>query len=171
MTSLLPNLLTGVITGFIALAGVVYTQSRAANREDKRWENEETRLRNEREWQRELWVRDHRREAHVAFLAEQHRLDQWMMMYTRVGGDGIEEPRPNWTHTLSQHFVAVQVFGSSEAATAAQKLFQATMQLQTGTVGAMMRADEAAKDYRHAVQRDLGLNVTDLPSWGDTIDS
>ena len=48
---------------------------------------------------------------------------------------------------------------------------QATTRLETSTVGAMMRADESAKEYRHAVQRDLGLNVTDLPSWGDTVNS
>lgn len=91
-------------------------------------------------------------------------------MYTRVGGDGIEEPRADWTQTLNQHFIAVQVFGSSEAATAAQQLFQATQNLQSGTIGAMMRADEAVKEYRR-VQRDLGLDETDLPEWGDTIET
>ena len=41
------------------------------------------------------------------------------MMHTR-GGGGMEELRADWTHTLGRHFVAVQLFGSSEAATAAR---------------------------------------------------
>jgi len=152
-------LITGLITGVIALGGVVYTQRQAAQRED-------TRRVKDRRWQREVWARDHRREAHLAFLAEQRRLDHWMMMYTRVGLEGVEEPKANWAEPLGRRLLDVQVFGTQEAAIAAQRLYKATQALDSGLVGDMMRADQAIEIYRQLVQRDLGLAETTLPAWG-----
>ena len=54
MGALLPSLITGLVTGVIALSGVIYTQRQAANREDDKWQREENRLTGERDWQREL---------------------------------------------------------------------------------------------------------------------
>jgi hypothetical protein len=54
MGALLPSLITGLVTGVIALSGVIYTQRQAANREGDRWQREEHRLTGERDWQREL---------------------------------------------------------------------------------------------------------------------
>lgn len=78
---------------------------------------EGSRLQEERDWQRELWARDHRREAHMAFQAEQRRLSHWMMMYTRVGLEGVD-----WSEALGRCLLDVQVFGSRDAAVAAQRL-------------------------------------------------
>lgn len=166
VSALWPSLITGLVTGAIALSGVVYTQRRAATREDERWKREEERLHVDRGWQREVWARDHRREAHLEFLAEQRRLDHWMMQVTRIGGEGIEEPTPDWAEPLGKKLLAVQVFGSQDAAVAAVRLYKATQALQEGTVGAMMVADEAIETYRRLVQRDLGLEETNLPTWG-----
>jgi hypothetical protein len=71
----MPGLITGRIIGVIGLSGVVYTQRQAARREDERWDRESDRLAEERERQRELWAREHRREAHLNFMAEQRRPD------------------------------------------------------------------------------------------------
>jgi hypothetical protein len=61
------NLLTGLVAGLVALAGVIYTQSRADTRERERWARD-------RAHEREVWSRDdaarsyeHRREAYVNF--------------------------------------------------------------------------------------------------------
>jgi hypothetical protein len=162
----LPALIAGLVTGVIALAGVIYTQHQAAKREDNRWTREGSRVQEDRQWQREIWARDHRREAHVAFLAEQRRLDHWMMMYTRVGVDGVETPKEDWAEPLGRRLLDVQVFGSQDAAVAAQRLYQATRQLETGAVGHMMQADQAIETYRRLVQRDLGLTEMSLPAWG-----
>lgn len=170
LADLLPTLITGLVTGVIALTGVVFTQSQAAKREDRRWEREGSRLQEERDWQRELWARDHRREAHMAFLAEQRRLSHWMMMYTRVGLEGVETPKADWSESLGRCLLDVQVFGSRDAAVAAQRLYRATQALHGGGIGHMMQADEAIETYRRLVQRDLGLTTTDLPAWGSEQD-
>lgn len=170
MSALRPSLVTGLVTGVIALSGVVYTQRRAATREDERWKREEKRLVEDRAWQREVWARDHRREAHLDFLAEQRRLDHWMMQGTRIGGKNVEEPPPDWAEPLGKKLLAVQVFGSQDAAVAAVRLLKATQALQEGTVGAMMVADEAIETYRRLVQRDLGLEESSLPAWGSEDD-
>lgn len=164
--TLLPALIAGLVTGVIALAGVIYTQSQATQREDQRWTREGSRLREERQWQRELWARDHRREAHLGFLAEQRRLDHWMMMYTRVGLEGVETPKEDWAEPLGRRLLDVQVFGSQSAAVAAQRLYRATQQLESGAVGHMMQVDRAIETYRRLVQGDLGLAETTLPAWG-----
>ena len=166
LAALLPSLITGLVTGVIALSGVIYTQRQAAQREDQRWKREGDRQHEERNWQRELWARDHRREAHLAFLAEQRRLDHWMMMYTRVGLEGVEAPKEDWLEPLGRRLLEVQVFGSQAAAVAARRLYRATEALMSGAIGDMMRADTAIETYRRLVQRDLGLAETGLPAWG-----
>lgn len=170
IANLLPTLITGLVTGVIALSGVVFTQSQAAKREDRRWTRESERLQEERDWQRELWARDHRREAHMAFLAEQRRLDHWMMMYTRVGLEGVETPKADWAEPLGRCLLGVQVFGSRDAAVAAQRLYRATQALLGGGIGHMRQADEAIETYRRLVQHDLGLAPTALPEWGSEED-
>lgn len=166
VSTFLPSLITGLLTGVIALAGVIYTQRQSARREDARWDREGARLADERAWQRETWARDHRRQAHLAVLAEQRRLDHWAMMVTRVGLEGYEEPKADWAEPLGRLILDVQVFGSQDAAVAAVRLYKATQALLSGTVGDMMRADEAIETYRRLVQRDLGLPETSLPDWG-----
>ena len=168
MTAILPSLLTGIITGCIALAGVMYTQAKAARREDARWDREEARLLAERDWHREVWAREHRRESHLAFLAEQQRLDQWAMMYARVGLE-TEAPDPGWMQALSRHLMDVYVFGSADAAVAAQRLFLATNEIPGGAVGDLTRVDALREEYRRAVQRDLGLQETELYKPDDTL--
>lgn len=154
-----PALVTGLITGLIALGGVVYTQHQAG-----------TRLAEEREWQRELWARDHRRKTHLAFLAEQRRLSHWMAMYMRVGLEGVEEPKQDWAELLGRNLIEVQIFGSQAASVSAQQLYQATLSLDSGTVGAEIEANQAFEKFRQVVQKDLGLDATELPRW-DTEDT
>jgi len=89
-----------------------------------------------------------------------------MMMYTRVGLEGVEEPKADWAEPLGRRLLDVQVFGTQEAAIAAQRLYKATQALGSGLVGDMMRADQAIEIYRQLVQRDLGLAETTLPAWG-----
>lgn len=93
-----------------------------------------------------------------------------MMMYTRVGLEGVETPKANWAEPLGRRLLDVQVFGSQEAAVAAQRLYKATQALDSGAVGHMMQADHAIETYRQLVQRDLGLTETTLPAWGSEDD-
>lgn len=118
------------------------------------------------DWQRELWAREHRRQAHIDFLAEQRRLDHWMMQVTRIGGENVAESTPGWAEPLGKKLLDVQVFGGQAGAVAARRLYKATRALQDGTVGAMMAADEAIETFRRLVQRDLELDETGLPPWG-----
>lgn len=148
-----------VLTALSSIGAILFTQMRA----DKR---ERDRIQGERSWHSNTWARDQRRAAHMAFLAEQHRLDHWMMMYTRVGLEGVVEPREYWASNLAELLLHVQVFSSQEAAVEALRLYKATLELETGTVGAMIRTQEALETYRHLVQQDLGLAPTDLPVWG-----
>lgn len=156
--SLPPEVVTGIITGAIALIGIIYTQHQAGKRESSRIDEE-------RKSQRELWERDHRRTAHLAFLAEQRRLTHWMEMYTRVGLEGVDEPKENWAESLRERLLDVQVFGSQEVAVAGQHLYELTLDLKDGTVGPMMEADQAAEKFRRLVQSDLGLDQTSFPRW------
>lgn len=153
------GLLGTLLAALATVGGILFTQFRADVRERDR-------IQQDREWQREAWAKDHRRAAHMAFLAEQRRLDHMMMMYTRVGLDGLEAPREDWSESLGRLLLDVQVFGSQEAAVAAQRLYRATQALESGAVGDMARADEAIETYRRLVQRDLGLKETNLPAWG-----
>lgn len=148
-----------VLTALGSIGAILFTQARADKRERER-------IVGERAWHLNTWARDQRRAAHMAFLAEQHRLDHWMMMYTRVGLEGVAEPREDWASSLAELLLHVQVFGSQEAAVAALRLYKATLELETGTVGAMARTEEALETYRQLVQQDLGLSPTDLPVWG-----
>ncbi len=59
----------------------------------------------------------------------------------------------------------VQVFDSQGAAIAARRLYQATIDLEGGTVGAMMQVDSLSEAYRRHVQRDLDIDETELPEW------
>lgn len=155
-----PEVVTGLITAAIALIGIIYTQHQAGKRENSR-------VIEDRKSQRKLWERDRRKEAHLAFLAEHHRLAHWMAMYTRVGLESAEEPQPDWTKSFAEKLLEVQVFGSQEVAVAAQHLYTVTHRLQDGTVGAMMEADQAAEKFRRLVRRDLGLAETTFPRWDD----
>jgi hypothetical protein len=157
---------TPILTALIALSGIFYTQWRAERREDARWARERRRDAEERTRQHEVWALDHRREAHMAFLAEQRRLDHVMVMATRVGGEGLTVPGEDWLEPLWEKFLHVQVFGSESAAVAAQRLLRRTQALESGTVGSLHEVGEAHHAYRHQVQRDLGLAETDLPAWG-----
>lgn len=148
-----------VLTALGSIGAILFTQTRA----DKR---ERDRIVGERSWHSNTWARDQRRAAHMAFLAEQHRLDHWMMMYTRVGLEGVAEPNEDWASGLAELLLHVQVFGSQKATVAALRLYKATLELETGTVGAMVRTEEALETYRQLVQQDLGLSPTDLPVWG-----
>lgn len=151
----LASVITGLMTGALAIAGIVYVQRQTDAREAKAREHEQR-----------AWTREQKRAAHAAFLAEQRRLDQWMMKVTRIGTPGVETPSEGWHHSLSALLVDVQVFGSQDAAVAARRLHRATVDLESGTVGAMMKADLLAEAYRRQVQRDLGVEETDLPEWG-----
>lgn len=164
---LVPALITGLVTGLIALGGVVYTQRQAAAREVERWTREQTESAAERERQRRLWAKDHRYRAHMSFIAEYRRLDHWMVMYTRVGLPGTEAPKPDWNKDLWTKLMDVELLASAEAAIAARALSAATNRLVEGTVGAMMEADVAFMAYRKLVQRDLEMDETQLPSWND----
>lgn len=166
---LVPALITGLVTGLIALGGVVYTQRQAAAREVEKWTREQSESAAERERQRRLWAKDHRYKSHMSFMAEHLRLQHWMAMYTRVGLPGTETPKPDWTKDLSTRLMDVELFASADAAIAARRLAAATGRLREGTVGAMMEADDALMDYRKLVQRDLELEETQLPSWRDAV--
>jgi hypothetical protein len=170
LTTFLPSLITGLVTGIIALSGVVYTQHQAASREDARWTREGDRLDETRELERRHWAREHRREAHLKFLAEQRRLDHWMMMYTRVGLEGVETPEEDWLEPLGRLLIDVQIFGSQASAVAAARVLRATKALESGETGRMMEADQALEEYRRLVQRDLELDETHLPPWGSEDD-
>lgn len=149
-----PSVVTGLITGALAIGGIVYTQ-RQTDRRDERVRAHEQRA----------WVREQKRAAHAAFLAEQRRLDQWMMRVTRMGGDDVEMPTEGWYHPLSALLVDVQVFGSRDAAIAARRLYRATIDLEGGTVGSMMQVEALSEAYRRHVQRDLDILETELPDW------
>lgn len=150
-----PSIVTGLVTGALAIGGVVYAQRQTDTRDQKAREHEQR-----------AWTREQKRAAHAAFLAEQRRLDQWMMKATRMGAPGVETPTEGWYHSLSAMLVDVQVFGSQDAAIAARRLYRATIDLEGGTVGAMMKVDRLSEAYRRHVQRDLGLDETELPEWG-----
>lgn len=92
-------------------------------------------------------------------------------MYTRVGLNGAETPKEDWAEPLGRRLLDVQVFGSQDAAVAAQRLYQATRQLESGAVGHMVQADQAIETYRRLVQRDLGLTETRPPAWGSEDES
>lgn len=160
------EILTALLTGTVALVGIFYTQRQATKREDVRDQRSDVRADTDRVWQQTVWAQEHRREAHVAFLAEQRRLDHWMMMVTRVNSDDIETPKEDWAATLGRLLVDVQVFAGQDAAVAAQRLYKATLDLESGQVGPMMTVDNALEIYRILVQRDLGLAETTLPRWG-----
>lgn len=136
-------IVAGLITGTLAFGAVAYAQFGS----------------------RRAWARDQRREAHLAFLSEQRRLDHWMMRVTRMGKADVETPGEGWFLPLERLLHSVQVFGGQEAAIAARKLFVATIKLDDGTLGVMQAADQALEDYRRAVQSDLGMRPTNLPEW------
>lgn len=165
---LVPALITGLVTGLIALGGVVYTQRQAAAREAEKWARDQAHSAAEHERQRRLWAKDHRFKAHVSFMAEHHRLRQWMSIYTNVGIPGTEVPGIDWTKDLLAKLVEVELLGSAEAAIAARRLLAATTGLRDGSVGAAMQAEDAFTEYRKLVQRDLELDETQLPTWRDT---
>jgi len=136
-------IVSGLITGTLAFSAVAYTQLGS----------------------RRAWAREQRREAHMAFLTEQRRLDHWMMRATRMGGADVEPPTEGWFLPLERLLNDVQVFGGQAAALAARKLYAATIKLEEGTIGVMQAADEALEEYRRAVQVDLGIKPTMLPEW------
>lgn len=136
-------IVAGLITGTLAFGAVAYTQLGS----------------------RRAWARDQRRDAHLAFLSEQRRLDHWMMQVTRMGGADVETPGEGWFLPLERLLHSVQVFGGEDAAVAARRLFVATIRLDEGAVRGMQAADEALENYRRAVQVDLGMRPTDLPEW------
>lgn len=146
---------SGLVTGTLAILGLVFTQWRTTRRDQAT-----------REHELYVWHRTQKLAAHSAFLAEQRRLDQWMMKVTRIGGDGVESPQDGWHHSLSALLTDVQVFGGQDAAIAAQRLLAATIALESGTIGAMMTADDMSEAYRRLVQRDLSIQETALPPWG-----
>jgi hypothetical protein len=156
-----------LVTGLIALGGVVYTQRQAAAREAEKWARDQSESAAERERQRRLWAKEHRCKAHTSFMAEHLRLQYWMAMYTRVGLPGAEAPKPDWTRELGTR-LDVELFASAEAAVAARRVAAATHRLAEGTVGAIMAADNAFMDYRKLVPRDLEVDETELPSWRET---
>lgn len=162
-----PPLITGLVTGLIALAGVIYTQRQAAAREAERWTRDQSQSAVEQERQRRLWAKEHRYKSHVSFMAEHHRLRHWMSIYTNVGVPGAEVPEFDWNKDLIATLMDVELFASAEAAQAARSLFSATTRLREGTAGAAMQADDAFAVYRKLVQRDLELDETQLPSWRD----
>jgi hypothetical protein len=145
---------TGLLTGALAVGGIAYAQ-RQTDRRDERV----------REYEQRSWTREQKRAAHAAFLAEQRRLDQWMMKVTRMGGEDVKTPTEGWYHPMSALLVDVQVFGSQDAAIAARRLYRATIELESGTVGAMMKVDSLSEAYRRHVQLDLDIGETELPEW------
>ncbi|WP_147394274.1 hypothetical protein [Arthrobacter cheniae] len=164
-TILVPSLITGLVTGLIALAGVVHTQRQATAREAEKWTRDQSQSAAEQERQRRSWAKEHRYKAHVSFMAEHHRLRHWMSIYTNVGVPGTEVPGFDWNKDLVAKLMDVELFASAEAAQAARSLLGATTGLREGTVGAAMQADDAFTAYRTLVQRDLELDETQLPRW------
>lgn len=164
---LVPALITGLVTGLIALCGVIYTQRQSAAREAEKWARDQSQSTAEQERQRRLWAKDHRFKAHVSFMAEHHRLSTWMSIYTNVGIPGTEVPGIDWTKDLAAKLIEVELLASAEAAVAARRLLGATQGLRDGTVGAAMQAEDAFTEYRKLVQRDLELDETQLPNWRD----
>lgn len=147
------SIVTGLLTGAPAVGGIAYAQ-RQTDRRDERVRAHEQRS----------WTREQKRAAHAAFLAEQRRLDQWMMKVTRMGGEDVETP----TELVSPNECAAcrrASFGSQEAAIAARRLYRATIKLEGGTVGAMMEVDSLSEAYRRHVQLDLDIGETELPEW------
>lgn len=171
LLNVVPALITGLVTGLIALGGVIYTQRQAANREAEKWGRDQSQSSAEHERQRRLWAKDHRYKAHVSFMAEHHRLCQWMSVYTNVGIPGTETPGVDWNKDLVAKLMDVELFASAEAAAAARRLSAATAMLREGTVGAAMRAEDEYTTYRKLVQRDLDLDETELPGWRDRVTS
>ena len=164
---MVPALITGLVTGLIALSGVIYTQRQAAAREAEKWSRDQSQSATEHERQRRLWAKDHRYKAHVSFMAEHRRLRHWMSIYTNVGIPGTEIPGIDWNKDLVSKLMDVELFASAEAALAARNLLGATTMLRDGTIGAAMQAEDAFTRYRKLVQRDLELDETQLPSWRD----
>lgn len=151
---ILSALLSAVVTGSLAIVGVLVAQRSTAKREAS-----------SRRWQQH-------RDVYVAFLAEQYRLSAMLMRITRIGVDADQvELSESWHQSLGAHLVQVELVGSQAAAVAARRLYQATLELEDGTVGPMVVADSAREQYRRMVQRDLDLPVTELPRWGDEDDS
>lgn len=151
-----PSLLTGLITAAAAVGGIALTQRRTDKRESVARTHEQR-----------VWTRAQRHSAHAAFLTEQRRVDQWWIKVNRLGGGDIEVPGPAWFHPLGARLNEVEIFASRDAAVAARRLFKATARLEEGTTGAMFDVDIRLKEYQRLVQQDLGIEETDLPSWGE----
>lgn len=146
--ALLAALLSGAFTGTLALLGVVLTQRATAKREATA-----------RAW-------GQRKDAHAAFLAEQKRKIDAVYRWREDpdwGGRDIDEVFEDWLAPLWDALADVELVASQSAAVAARRLYHATQHAVSGDFSIQT---EARENYRRAVQRDLGLDVTDLPAWG-----
>jgi hypothetical protein len=152
---LAPTVVIGLVTGAMALAGVLYTQWRSDQREHAR-------LKLDREHRHARWFLDERRKAHLDFLTAQYEISHAMAMYARVDGP---PPPDDWSAPLAAKLPAVQVFASAEAANAAQDVLRATSGTESGTPGSWQNEMDALDHYRRLVQGDLDLEVTDLRPW------
>lgn len=144
----------------ITLAGVLLTLLLTGSREERRS------LR-ERDWADAAWAREQRAAAHLKVLAVHRELSHSVVMRHRVGG--LDDPAdtgpiPHWIDPLSAALLPVRVFGSPEAALAADRLFLATMVTERdgAPLGHLTRMNAAAEAYRRTVQADLGVPVTEL---------
>ncbi|MEJ5869365.1 hypothetical protein WDV85_16665 [Pseudokineococcus sp. 5B2Z-1] len=149
-----------IAASLITLLGVVVTQHRADSREQRHRTDDRT-------WRHEDWARDRKHEAHAAYISEAGRLDRLAAAHSRGDYGDLAD---DWDWQLIHLHVEVSLFGSTDAATAAQDLHAAIRTVaEEGSVGSLTRSTAAMTQYRHAVQDDLGLPHTMLPDWSASV--
>jgi hypothetical protein len=106
------NLLTALVSGSLVIAGVIFTQRGADQREDRRWGRE-------REHEKAVWDRDdaarsydHRRKACMDFLNDYLiKADAIAWAEVVYEGDAPED----WLEPMRRQLGEVQVFGTRAA--------------------------------------------------------
>jgi hypothetical protein len=152
--SVLPGLLTGLVTGVIALSGVVYTQRRATAREDARWDRE-------REREQDLWAREDaartfnvRRDAYLDFYKELRRTAETVFDASLESGPPLDR---EWQAQLWSSLLDLDVFASGRVRQAARSAYYACWWWGLGVIdvreqregdGKVARGDEGAHEGR-----------------------
>jgi hypothetical protein len=152
------NLLTALVSGSLVIAGVVFTQRRADQREDRRWDRE-------REHEQAVWDRDdaarsyeHRRDAYFAFL------NDYLDMMDRILRTEEEEgPSASFDddalEPLQRRLDEVQVFGTRAAFDSAMEALVRLSNRCFGNVQPSLQEVMAAKDaFVDQVRRDLHVS-------------
>lgn len=143
-------ILPPLVGGVVALVGVWFARQGESQRLN-------TAIAAERKREDARWHRENRKHAYENYRREAQRLSGWMAMYTRVGLASAEEPQADWLLPLNDLASDVRTYGSDAAIAAAEELRYHASQLDSGTIGDMMRFDVAMYDYTNAVRVDLGL--------------